>query len=232
LLGLRSVPKEDTGFSVSEAVYGSALTIPGEFLDGPEIPSSQFISKIGKVISGFSVPPPHHVPQQPPAEVPASLTTARFVFVREDASKPSLAPLYRGPYLVLERRNKFFRLQIGNKVDSVSIDRLKPVFSDSPVVPADPPPRGRPPLRPARHPPEPSSAVNSSASKKKSVTFLNKPTVVLRRNPHRQARGRSSCSALTPPFLLGGSNVAEDDPSLNRIERSGEKNSDLPRHHE
>ena len=209
LLGLRSVPKEDTGFSVSEAVYGSALTIPGEFLDGPEIPSSQFISKIGKVISGFSVPPPHHVPQQPPAEVPASLTTARFVFVREDASKPSLAPLYRGPYLVLERRNKFFRLQIGNKVDSVSIDRLKPVFSDSPVVPANPPPLGRPPLCPARHPPDPSSAVDSSASKKKkSVTFLNKPTVVLRRNPHRQARERSSCSALTPPFLLGGSTVA------------------------
>ena len=29
LLGLRSVPKEDTGFSVSEAVYGSPLTIPG-----------------------------------------------------------------------------------------------------------------------------------------------------------------------------------------------------------
>ena len=83
LLGLRSVPKEDTGFSISEAV----------FLDGPELPSSQFLSKIRKVISGFSVPPPHHIPQQPPAEVPAALTTAKFVFVREDASKPSLAPL-------------------------------------------------------------------------------------------------------------------------------------------
>ena len=73
LLGLRSVPKEDTGFSISEAVYGSALTIPGEFLDGPELPSSQFLSKIRKVISGFSIPPPHHVPQQPPTEVPAPL---------------------------------------------------------------------------------------------------------------------------------------------------------------
>ena len=93
LLGLRSVPKEDTGFSISEAVYDSALKIPGEFLDGPELPSSQFLSKIRKVISGFSVPPPHHIPQQPPAEVPAALTTAKFVFVREDASKPSLAPL-------------------------------------------------------------------------------------------------------------------------------------------
>ena len=128
LLGLRSVPKEDTGFSISEAVYGSALTIPGEFLDGPELPSSQFLSKIRKVISGFSIPPPHHVPQQPPTEVPAPLWTAKFIFVREDVSKPSLGPLYRGPYLVLERRSKFFHLQISQKVDSVSVDRLNQCF--------------------------------------------------------------------------------------------------------
>ena len=131
--------------------------------------------------------------------------------------------LYHGPYLVLEQRSKFFRLQIGQKVDSVSVDRLKPVFSDSPVVPANPPPRGRPPLHPARQPPEPSSAVNSSSSKKKSVTFLNMPTVMLRRNPYRQARGRSTCSTLTPTFLLGGSNVVEDDLSLCRIQRCGKK---------
>ena len=198
--------KKIHGFS--EAVYGSALTIPEEFLDGPELPSSQFLSKIQKVISGFSVPPPHHVPQQPPAEVPAPLSNAKFVFVREDTSKPLLAPLYRGPYLVLERRSKFFRLQVGQKVDSVSVDRLKPVFSDSPVIPADPPPRGRPPLRPAKLPPVSSSAVNSPISKKKSVTFLNVPAIILRRNPDRQTRGRSTCSALTPPFLLGGSTVA------------------------
>ena len=217
MLGLRSVSKEDTGFSVSKAVYGSALTIPGEFLDAPELPSSQFLSKIGKVIAGFSVPPPHGVPQQPPTEVQAALRIAKFVFVQEDASKPSLTPLYCGPYLVVEWRSKFFRLQIGHKVDSVSVDRLKPVFSDSPVVPANPPPLRRPPLRPASHPPEPSSPMNLSASKKKSVSFLNKPEVILRRNPHRQARIRSACPALTPPFLLGGSIVAGDDLSLSQI---------------
>jgi len=166
LLGLRSVPKEDTGFSVSEAVYGSPLSIPGEFLDAPELPSSQFLSKMEKVIAGFSVPPPHHVQHSPPVEVPAALKAAKFVFVREDASKPSLSPLYRGPYLVMERRSKFFRLQIGSKVDAVSVDRLKPVISDCPVVPAVPPPRGRPPLRPSKHPPDLSSAVSSSTSKK------------------------------------------------------------------
>ena len=160
LLGLRLVPKEDTGFSVSEAVYGSALTIPGEFLEAPEIPSSQFISKIEKVIAGFSTPPPHHVQHSPPAKIPAALKTAKFVFVREDASKPSLSPLYQGPYLVMERRSKFFHLQIDTKVDSVSF-RLKPVISDSPVIPVAPPPLGRPPLCQSKDPPDLSSAIKS-----------------------------------------------------------------------
>ena len=43
LLGLRSVPKEDTGFSVSKAVFGSPFIILGEFLDIGKIPSSQFL---------------------------------------------------------------------------------------------------------------------------------------------------------------------------------------------
>jgi len=70
------------------------------------------------------------------------------VFVREDAVIPTPAPRYLGPYLVLERWSKYFCLQIGSKQDVVSVDRLKPVFSDAPVTPALPPPRGRPSRRP------------------------------------------------------------------------------------
>ena len=121
------------------------------------------------VITGFSVPPPHHVQQSPSAEVPTSLKSSKFVFVCEDASKPSLAPLYCGPYLVVERRSKFFRLQIGTRIDSVSVDRLKPVFSDSPITPAAPPLQGRPPLCPGKKPPEPSSAVESAISKERNL---------------------------------------------------------------
>ena len=46
LLGLQSVPKEDTGFSVSKAVFGSPLTVPGEFLEGGEITPSRLLQKI------------------------------------------------------------------------------------------------------------------------------------------------------------------------------------------
>ena len=130
LLGLRSVPKEDTGFSFSEAFFGSPLTVPGEILDGGEIPSSQFLQKIERAVSGFAVPPPPHVASSPPTPLPPALLAAQFVSVREDASSHPLAPLYHGPYLVLEHRDKFFHLQMGDKTDVVSVDRLKPAFSD------------------------------------------------------------------------------------------------------
>ena len=129
-------------------MYSAPLTVPGEFLGSPELPPSAFLRKIDEAVAGFAIPLPHHVWDSPPTQLPSALRTCKYMFVREDSSTPSLAPLYRGPYLILERRDKFFRLQIGSRADSVSVDRLKPVFSEEPIVPALPPARGRPPSRP------------------------------------------------------------------------------------
>ena len=49
--------------------------------------------------------------------------------------------------LVPEQKNKIFRLQLGSGTDVVSMDRLKPVFSDEPVSVALHPAHGRPVLR-------------------------------------------------------------------------------------
>ena len=49
LLGLRATPKDDTGLSVSEAVYGSPLTLPGELVDVPDyflMPSSGKLTEL------------------------------------------------------------------------------------------------------------------------------------------------------------------------------------------
>ena len=74
-----------------------------------------------------------------------ALTSAKFVFIRKEAKKP-LEPPYTGPYEVLERSDKYFKLQIGSRQDKVSIDRLKValVDQDNPVQVAQPPKRGRP----------------------------------------------------------------------------------------
>ncbi len=51
---------------------------------------------------------------------------------------------YAGPYLVLQRNDKFFRLQVGDQVEVESAKRLKP-HTRSPPVSAVPPRRGWPP---------------------------------------------------------------------------------------
>ena len=147
-MGLRATPKDDTGLSVSEAVKGSPLTLPGEHVDVPELLPDAFLRKVNRAIDGFAVPPPHHVCPVSPVQLLSALLKAKYVFVHEDAVISSLAPRYRGPYLVINRQSKYFHLQIGSKQDVVSIDHLKPVFSDAPVTPVIPPPRGRPRISP------------------------------------------------------------------------------------
>ena len=93
------------------------------------------LQRVERAVSGFSWPPHHHVISPPQ---PQPLLSAEFVFVRDDAFKPPLAPLYRGPYKVLKHCEKFFVLQVGDKSDSVSVDRLKPVFPSVPVTHAVP----------------------------------------------------------------------------------------------
>ena len=82
--------------------------------------------------------------------------------MREDDSVPPLAPLYHGPYLVLEWQTKLFCLLQGDGMDVVSVNGLKPAFLDEPISLALPPIRGCPALNLVsvpRQPPPPSSAV-------------------------------------------------------------------------
>ena len=67
-----------------------------------------------------------------------------FVFVRRGAPGLPLSPLYDGPYQVTARGPKYFTLQVGSRLDQVSVDRLKPCLARE-ISPADPPRRERPP---------------------------------------------------------------------------------------
>jgi hypothetical protein len=52
---------------------------------------------------------------------------------------PPLSSLYQGPYRVLDRREKFFKLEVGARPEVVSVDRLKPHLGMAPVTAALPP---------------------------------------------------------------------------------------------
>ena len=38
LLGLRTTPKKDSGYAPAEALFGTQLAVPGEFIDAPKLP--------------------------------------------------------------------------------------------------------------------------------------------------------------------------------------------------
>jgi hypothetical protein len=141
LLGLRAAPKEDSGVSSAELLYGTPLTLPGQFVAAAE-PDVQLLAKKLREVPVLATRPPD-VP--PPVDPPAALQHAEFVYIRAGGTLPPLSPQYRGPYRVLARGPKFFQLQLGDKTENVTVDRLKPHRGSSPVLPAVPPRRGRPP---------------------------------------------------------------------------------------
>jgi hypothetical protein len=65
--------------------------------------------------------------------------------MRRGGTLPPQMPLYVGPYEVLERADKHFRLAVGGLEETVSIERLKLHLGVGPFSAALPAARGRPP---------------------------------------------------------------------------------------
>ena len=109
---MRTACSEDADFSPAEAVFGSQLILPGQFLSTPEPPSPNFLQEFQGVLAGRSPRQTAHHTTPSPVSLPEDLLLSRFVLVRRDAVQPPLSPLYDGPYLVLERSLHFFKLQV------------------------------------------------------------------------------------------------------------------------
>ncbi|GFR76562.1 Pol polyprotein [Elysia marginata] len=85
LMGLRTAPKEDLGTSAAELVYGTPLSVPGEFTDptpkplhacAPNDPFSTCVRNLSPL------PTSHH--GLPSSSVLQALCDAQFVFIRHD----------------------------------------------------------------------------------------------------------------------------------------------------
>lgn len=128
LLGLRASLRDDTSSSIAEALYGSAIRLPGEFLEARPTTSDPH-SSLQELKD--------HISKLRPAESRSSnkktfvhdeLRKCTHVFVREDRVKQPLVPPYSGPHKVLERNEKYFLLQLPSRKSNISLDRLKPAF--------------------------------------------------------------------------------------------------------
>ena len=149
MLGIRTAPKEDLYSSSAELVYGAPLTVPGDFVGNPSATSttSDYLRQLRNTVQTF-VPIPTSRHGSRPVAVPLNLRNARFVFVRRDSHRHPLQKPYDGPYEVLEPGDKTFKILIGLRHETISIDRLKPAHLDidRPVQAAPARLRGRPPM--------------------------------------------------------------------------------------
>ena len=180
MLGLRAAANLETGVSPSLLVTGQQPALPGQLV--VERSNIDNASSFGRELSSAManqrfVENPWHDKKKSRARVPHDLWTAKRVLVRADKVQPSLAPKYTGPYRVLHRWRKCFRLQLDNKSDSVSIDWLRPFYEDETP-------------RSASH-----ETVNSSAADNVLPALVSRPRRNLRR-PRRLGHDYSILSYL------------------------------------
>ena len=133
LLGIRTAVKADLGHSVSERVYGTTVCLPGEFFSqtttDPNVDPTSYVDRLKRAI--YDLQPPQSRPQHRNTHVPKDLQTCTHVFIRSDAVRSHLQPPYDGPFKVILRATKFFRVDLGNRTDTVTIGRLKPAHLDT-----------------------------------------------------------------------------------------------------
>ena len=139
LLGLRAAPKEVSGVSSAEAVYGAPLVLTSQAQPSPTLTAEKTEKVVPAVIPAR---------QRSYAEVaggrPTLLTGSSHVYVKRGPPGGTLEQKFSGPYQMLENNGKTCKLKVGQRVEVVSADRLKPHLG-VPVEVAVPPRRGRPP---------------------------------------------------------------------------------------
>ena len=150
LLGIRTAPKEDLKCSSAELVFGAPITVPGDFIAAtPETQrTANILPQLRDTVSKFS-PTPTSSHGKFKLFVPPDLQHSDYVFIRRDARHSTLQSPYEGPFHVIAKEPKFFKIDFGNKTDTISVDRLKPAHLDmeQPVQVAKPRRRGRPPKK-------------------------------------------------------------------------------------
>ena len=132
MLGIRTACRTELDCSPAELVFGTSLTVPGIMLgdkveDRQGLPSSEFVTDLFKTMRELSpTEMSHHATAK--VQVPSSIETADYVYIRTDAVRPPLVRPYTGPFKVLSKSAKYFTVMKNGSPDTVSIDRLKPAF--------------------------------------------------------------------------------------------------------
>jgi len=129
MMGIRAAFKEDLKATSAELVFGETMRLPGQFLE--ERPSNStpqtVIGKLKKTMQSLQPVIKKHGKQA--IFVFKDMAHTKKVFVRRDIMTKSLQPPYEGPYEVVSRNDKTFKIKVNGRIVVVSVDRLKPAYT-------------------------------------------------------------------------------------------------------
>lgn len=130
MLGLRTTLRSDSNLSAAELVYGCTLRLPGEFFISRKSEASDphtLVQEIRDRIRNLRAVPEKQRDSRT-LFIHPDLKVCEYVFIRNDAVHKPLQPPYEGPYKVLGRSSKVYKVQLPNRRINISIDRLKPAY--------------------------------------------------------------------------------------------------------
>jgi hypothetical protein len=142
LLRLRAAPKEDSAISAAEFMFGTKLALPGELLvtgggvKNIQQPARRLFER--QHFTPLLLRAKSYAEAVKEEQLPPQLAAAAYVYIRCCGVQPALADKYDGPYAVVEKGPKYFRVAIGGSVDTVSADRLKPHTGRPPLSASSP----------------------------------------------------------------------------------------------
>jgi cleavage and polyadenylation specificity factor subunit 1 len=135
LMGLRAQPNSDSGCSPFALVTGTNMLVP-ILTTGSNDPNNFLVdANVQSVVRAmqsidFSTLSLGNHHSSSKTYVPSELKNCEYVWLRIDRVLRPLEAPYQGPYKVIARRDKTFDIQtLSGSVKTVSIDRLKPVFT-------------------------------------------------------------------------------------------------------
>lgn len=139
LLGLRSIVLENINASPSELVYGTNLCLPYHFFEKskPDVKAdpATFVERFKTTMNKLKpVPASNHDKEK--IFVHKDMENCTHVFIRHDGVKKPLQANY-DPFQVISKTPKHYTVKVNGQRKTISLDRLKPMFSLSDSLTAE-----------------------------------------------------------------------------------------------
>ena len=131
VLTLNNVTCDINHYSAFQHTFGQPANLPGTMLFPSDITTSPQVDWF-QTAAFAEIMSHHHRDARPlPNNRPyreVALDTCSRVWVRNNAPDNSLSPLYKGPFDVVARHDKYFTIDCAGRLDNVSVDRLKAFY--------------------------------------------------------------------------------------------------------